>query len=60
MTGRLQGKVAIIVGAGQQPGDTVGNGRAVLLSAATGLVGSPSQDTKGVVTARALISGFLS
>lgn len=29
MTGRLQGKVAIIVGAGQQPGDTVGNGRAV-------------------------------
>jgi NAD(P)-dependent dehydrogenase (short-subunit alcohol dehydrogenase family) len=27
-TGRLQGKVAIIVGAGQQPGDTVGNGRA--------------------------------
>lgn len=36
-------------------GATVGNGRAVLLSAATGLVGSPSQDTKGVVTARALI-----
>jgi NAD(P)-dependent dehydrogenase (short-subunit alcohol dehydrogenase family) len=27
--GRLQGKVAIIVGAGQQPGDTIGNGRAV-------------------------------
>jgi len=27
--GRLQGKVAIIVGAGQQPGETVGNGRAV-------------------------------
>jgi len=27
--GRLQGKVAIIVGAGQMPGDTVGNGRAV-------------------------------
>lgn len=27
-TGRLEGKVAIIVGAGQQPGDTVGNGRA--------------------------------
>lgn len=26
--GRLAGKVAIIVGAGQQPGDTVGNGRA--------------------------------
>lgn len=27
--GRLQGKVAIIVGAGQMPGDTIGNGRAV-------------------------------
>lgn len=27
--GRLAGKVAIIVGAGQLPGDTVGNGRAV-------------------------------
>lgn len=27
--GRLEGKVAIIVGAGQSPGDTVGNGRAV-------------------------------
>jgi NAD(P)-dependent dehydrogenase (short-subunit alcohol dehydrogenase family) len=26
--GRLDGKVAIIVGAGQQPGETVGNGRA--------------------------------
>lgn len=28
-TGRLQGKVAIIVGAGQVAGDTIGNGRAV-------------------------------
>ena len=27
-TGRLDGKIAIIVGAGQQPGETVGNGRA--------------------------------
>lgn len=27
--GRLAGKVAVIVGAGQQPGDTIGNGRAV-------------------------------
>lgn len=27
--GRLEGKVAIIVGAGQQPGETLGNGRAV-------------------------------
>ena len=29
MAKRLEGKVAIVVGAGQQPGDTVGNGRAV-------------------------------
>lgn len=29
LNGRLQGKVAIIVGAGQLAGDTVGNGRAV-------------------------------
>jgi NAD(P)-dependent dehydrogenase (short-subunit alcohol dehydrogenase family) len=28
MTGRLAGKVAIVVGAGQTPGDTIGNGRA--------------------------------
>ena len=29
MTGRLQGKVAIVVGAGQTPGETIGNGRAI-------------------------------
>ncbi|PRY97271.1 NAD(P)-dependent dehydrogenase (short-subunit alcohol dehydrogenase family) [Jezberella montanilacus] len=28
-SGRLEGKVAIIVGAGQEPGETIGNGRAV-------------------------------
>ncbi len=28
-SGRLSGKVAVIVGAGQEPGDTIGNGRAV-------------------------------
>ena len=28
MSGRLQGKVAIVVGAGQTPGETIGNGRA--------------------------------
>jgi NAD(P)-dependent dehydrogenase (short-subunit alcohol dehydrogenase family) len=28
MSGRLDGKVAIVVGAGQTPGDTIGNGRA--------------------------------
>ena len=27
--GRLQDKVAIVVGAGQQPGESIGNGRAV-------------------------------
>lgn len=29
MAGRLEGKTAIIVGAGQTPGETVGNGRAM-------------------------------
>ncbi|MHA2324988.1 MAG: SDR family NAD(P)-dependent oxidoreductase [Promethearchaeota archaeon] len=29
MVGRLKGKIAIVVGAGQQPGDTIGNGRAM-------------------------------
>lgn len=31
MTGRLAGKRAIIVGAGQEPGETVGNGRAMAM-----------------------------
>jgi NAD(P)-dependent dehydrogenase (short-subunit alcohol dehydrogenase family) len=31
MPGRLDGKVAIITGAGQTPGDTIGNGRATAL-----------------------------
>ena len=31
MAGRLQGKVALIVGAGQTPGATIGNGRATAL-----------------------------
>lgn len=31
MTGRLDGKVAIVVGAGQTPGDTIGNGRATAI-----------------------------
>jgi NAD(P)-dependent dehydrogenase (short-subunit alcohol dehydrogenase family) len=29
MTGRLQGKIAIVVGAGQSAGETIGNGRAI-------------------------------
>ena len=29
MTGRLAGKIALIAGAGQSPGETIGNGRAV-------------------------------
>lgn len=32
MTGRLSGKVAIVVGAGQMPGETIGNGRAIALT----------------------------
>src|SRR5215212_2782571 len=31
MNGRLQGKIAIIVGAGQSPGQTIGNGRAMAI-----------------------------
>jgi NAD(P)-dependent dehydrogenase (short-subunit alcohol dehydrogenase family) len=31
MSGRLAGKVAIVVGAGQTPGDTIGNGRATAI-----------------------------
>ena len=32
MTGRLAGKAAVVVGAGQQPGETIGNGRAIALT----------------------------
>ncbi len=31
VSGRMQGQVVIVVGAGQEPGDTVGNGRAAAL-----------------------------
>ena len=31
MSGRLAGKLAVVVGAGQTPGDTIGNGRATAL-----------------------------
>ncbi len=31
MSGRLQDKVAVVVGAGQTPGDTIGNGRATAI-----------------------------
>jgi NAD(P)-dependent dehydrogenase (short-subunit alcohol dehydrogenase family) len=31
MNGRLEGKTAIIVGAGQTPGDTIGNGKAMAI-----------------------------
>ncbi|HET9691504.1 MAG TPA: SDR family NAD(P)-dependent oxidoreductase [Acidimicrobiales bacterium] len=31
MAGRLQGKATVVVGAGQTPGDTTGNGRAIAL-----------------------------
>ncbi len=31
MSGRLEGRVAVVVGAGQTPGDTVGNGRATAI-----------------------------
>ena len=31
MTGRLAGKAVVVIGAGQTPGDTIGNGRAISL-----------------------------
>lgn len=31
MSGRLEGKIAVVVGAGQTPGDTIGNGRATAI-----------------------------
>jgi len=31
MSGRLEGKVAVVIGAGQTPGDTIGNGRATAI-----------------------------
>jgi NAD(P)-dependent dehydrogenase (short-subunit alcohol dehydrogenase family) len=34
VTGRLAGKTAIVVGAGQQPGETIGNGKAIALTLA--------------------------
>ena len=34
MTGRVEGKVAIIVGGGQPPGETIGNGRATAIALA--------------------------
>ena len=32
MTGRLAGKTAVVVGAGQTPGETIGNGQAIALT----------------------------
>ena len=32
MTGRLQGRVAVVVGGGQTPGETIGNGRATAIT----------------------------
>jgi len=29
MSGRLAGKSVVVIGAGQTPGDTIGNGRAI-------------------------------
>src|SRR5919112_3609083 len=31
-TGRLEGKTAVVVGAGQTPGETIGNGRATAIT----------------------------
>jgi Dehydrogenases with different specificities (related to short-chain alcohol dehydrogenases) len=57
MAGRLQGKIAVVVGAGQQSGTTVGNGRAVAMrfaqEGATCLlvdkVGAWAEDTRALL-----------
>ena len=43
MSRRLEGKVAIVMGAGQTPGDTIGNGRAtaILFASAEALKAHP-------------------
>ena len=38
VTGRLQGKTAIVCGAGQTPGDTIGNGKAIALGEPEGFI----------------------
>lgn len=57
MAGRLEGKTAVIVGAGQTPGETLGNGRAMaLLFAAEGAsvlcvdrIGERAQETAAMI-----------
>jgi len=59
MTGRLDGKAAVVVGAGQSPGETVGNGRAVaiLFAREGGRVLLVDRDRDSAEETRAIIDG---
>ena len=50
MPGRVENKIAIVIGAGQTPGDTIGNGRATAILLAR-------EGAKVVVADQDLISG---
>ena len=59
MTGRLDGKAAVVVGAGQSPGETMGNGRAVaiLFAREGGRVLVVDRDRDSAEETRAMIEG---
>jgi len=67
MTGRLHGKGAVVVGAGQTPGETVGNGRAMaLLFAREGAkvlcvdrVGERAEETAAMIVAEGGVASAL-
>ena len=50
---RLEGKVAVIVGAGQSPGEGIGNGRATTRFTRAGVALEPHPSAKTTVRPRA-------
>ena len=67
MAGRLQGKAAVVVGAGQTPGETIGNGRAMaVLFAREGAsvlcvdrIADRAEETAAMITAEGGTASFL-
>ncbi|HZZ32372.1 MAG TPA: SDR family NAD(P)-dependent oxidoreductase [Phenylobacterium sp.] len=67
MTGRLEGKIAVVVGAGQTPGETVGNGRAMaILFAREGAsvlcvdrIEERAEETAALITEEGHVASFL-
>jgi len=65
MTKRVEGKIAVVVGAGQSPGETIGNGRAIaLLLAREGATvlcvdknGESARDTANYISSDAVTRG---